>query len=123
MSTMKVIAAFNEMDHILDRFKRDEITKQQALMKLADLFDEMKAGECKPEKTQKKKKVAEKKDPAPQTLASKLAAGAKDFLFNPERNKGKREQFGGSGGGMNFRELEGPRFQELKPPRFEGPRF
>jgi len=30
----------------------------------------------------------------PQTLPEKLAAGAKDFFLNPERNKGKRDMFG-----------------------------
>lgn len=43
-------------------------------------------------KSTKKKKEPEQKE---KTFPQKLAEGAADFLFNPERNKGKIEMFGG----------------------------
>lgn len=51
--------------------------------------------------TKSAKPVQKKKGPSDQkekTFPQKLAEGAADFLFNPERNKGKREMFGGGRG-------------------------
>lgn len=47
--------------------------------------------------TKSAKSVQTRKEPAQKEkgLPRKLAEGAADFLFNPERNKGKREMFGG----------------------------
>jgi hypothetical protein len=55
----------------------------------------------KPQKTQIKTES--------KSVAEKLMSGAKEFLFNPERNKGKREMFGDSGFGKG-KSFNGPDF-------------
>ena len=86
------IISINEMGIALDDFASGKLTKSATLKKILTLAEEMQ------EPKQPKPKTAPKNKPATiQAWPEKLAAGAKDFLFNPARNKNK--PFGGGGFG------------------------